>query len=167
MIPSGCPNRYIFVYYTATHGAETSSRSHNGNHGSLSWLNRREALPWDGAAVGLRSPPLWRVIFTLPQSPSGWIWGCCPLSGFPAQVSAPDMLTQTLQGWDHAGNLVTISTFKYPFPVISVYLVGECMTCPVQASFIQCMLIAYIIALGWAFTGPSLKAYFHAHCIPS
>ena len=32
--------------------AVMSIRSHDGNRGFLSWLNRRGALPWDGAAVG-------------------------------------------------------------------------------------------------------------------
>ena len=65
------------------------------------------------------------------------------------------------------GTLFTISAFKYPFSVISVYLVSECMACPVQVSFTQCMLIAYTIALSWAFTGPSLKACLHAYSLPS
>lgn len=71
-------------------------------------LNRRKPYHGMEQVQGVWKLPFWGVTFTLPLSPLSWIWDCCSLSGSPAQVSTPDMLTRTPQGWDQAGNLATM-----------------------------------------------------------
>lgn len=166
MTPSGCPSRTCLVYYIATHMAVRSSSSCDGNHGLVSWGWTREDL-----TMG------WSSCRVYGNSHSGESPSLCPCphwAGFgiaapclallprcPLQICWPELPRAETK----LGTLLLCSIFQYPFPIISVYLVSEWITCHLQVSFVQCMLIAYVIALSQAFTGPPLKACFHAPCL--